>query len=126
MAGMTEPELTTTRDMDHQAEMAARAANELVRLKNGSEEVFSEISVTMLILERLLDENPSGAHAIHELVMVCHDSDHKPFGNLANILKDVSLVGPDDRVDDSTRNIVLSAVQIKMPILKLVNPIEGK
>lgn len=78
----------------------------MVTLKNGAVEAEPLVKVTMMSLGRLWDENPICAY---ELVMLCRDSNHKPFGNSDKILVELALV-QNGRVHDSIRNIVLSSV----------------
>lgn len=79
---------------------------EQVRLKNGAGESAPLVKVVMISLENLVVSNPIAAY---ELVEMCKDRTHKPFGNTSTVLKDLALIMDDDGVHDSIRNIVLSA-----------------
>lgn len=80
---------------------------ETVTLKNGTEEVKVLVQTTMMSLEHLVDTNPIAAC---ELVEMCKDASHKPFGNTNNILEDLGLVN-NGQVHTSIKNIVLSAFE---------------
>ena len=92
-----------------------------VWLKNGTEEVKMMIVFTMDLLRSLLHDNPI---AMYELVMVCRDSKHIPFGNTSEELQKLLLLQPDGRPHNSIRNIVLSAVMGDGLDMCLVNPID--
>lgn len=78
---------------------------EQVRLKNGAKEAEVIVKVVMISLDNLVVSNPVAAY---ELVEMCKDRTHKPFGNTSTVLKEFALI-TDDGVHDSIRNIVLSA-----------------
>ncbi len=79
-----------------------------VRLKNGSEEPNALVAVTMVSLDALLDGHPIAAY---DLVMMCRDSNYKPFGGNGKTLRDRALIDESGRVHDSIKNIVLSAAK---------------
>ena len=81
---------------------------EQIRLKNGSEEAKVLVTVTSINVNNLLKTNPI---AFFELVSLCRDPQHKPFGNTSQILADLSLMEPGGTVHQSIRNIVLSGSQ---------------
>ncbi len=79
---------------------------EMVKLKNGSEELKSLVAVVMASIKKL---NPLAAY---DLIMLCRDRDYRPWGEAGNILKSLCLVtqsGDQWHVHCSIRNIVLSA-----------------
>ena len=81
-----------------------------VELKNGSREVSQLIAVTMASLNRLLRDGL--AIVVYELVELCRDPKHKPWGQTGDDLKAVGLATCSNgewRVHNSIRNIVLSA-----------------
>lgn len=78
-----------------------------IELKNGTTEAEGLVSVTMMSLSHLIQENAMG---FYELVMKCRDRDHQFWGDIAKDLKNLGLVESDGRVHGSIRNIVLSAV----------------
>lgn len=80
---------------------------ETVKLKNGTEEVEVLVQTTMIALENVVNTNPIAAY---ELVELCKDASHKPFGNAGDILEDLSLVN-NGQVHTSIKNIVLSAFE---------------
>jgi len=80
----------------------------LIKLKNGIEEAESLITIVMMSLQKLFNENPM---AVYELVMKCRDNNHQYFGNMVEELKTLALVQSDGSVHNSIRNIVLSAVK---------------
>lgn len=77
------------------------------KLKNGSEEEAELVAVITAALETLWKEKPIAAY---ELVQLCKDSEHKLFGMAGQDLASAGLLEPGNRVHDSIRNIVLSAV----------------
>jgi hypothetical protein len=83
----------------------------LVQLKNGSEELDTLVTVTMVSLESLLQSAPI---VFYELVVLCRDSNHQLFGNAGERLEELGLVTLDGtgqaQVHGSIRNVVLSAV----------------
>lgn len=96
---------------------------EMVTLKNGMVETRVLVSTTMFVLGELFEKEPI---QLYELVQKCRNSAHKMFGNTAQALADLSLVGPgpEHRVHDSIRNIVLSASEGKGALdLTIVSPI---
>ncbi len=91
---------------------------ETVKLKNGTEEARPLVGVTMMSIRGLMgDLEHGGPIALYELVEICKDRDHKPFGNTGDKLAALSLATPiansDGRfqVHNSIKNIVLSAVE---------------
>lgn len=96
---------------------------ETVQLKNGAEEAVPLVNVTMMSLRKLFDELPI---VLYELVMLCRDSNHKPFGNCAKDLLDLNLIGPSNRPHNSIRNIVLSAVSGDGLDMTLGSPVATK
>ena len=94
-----------------------------VRLRNGSAEIGKLVPITMLSLQSLMRDKPM---VFYELVEVCKDRHHKPWGNLGHDLAEIGGVeqGSDGIiVHDSIRNIVLSAVTGEGLEMGLQNPI---
>lgn len=91
------------------------------KLKNGREEAVPLINVTMVSLQSLMEASPI---AFYELVEVCKDKDHKPFGNADVILKNLALMEPGGGIHGSIRNIILSAIDCEGLEMHLVNPVE--
>lgn len=84
---------------------------DMMKLKNGSEEVKPLVNVTMFSLDELIKTNPT---AFYDLVMLCRDDTYKPWGPNGKALKDRSLASEcegDWLVCNSIRNIVLSAAE---------------
>jgi|688.fasta_scaffold817402_3 hypothetical protein len=79
-----------------------------VTLKNGAEEALPLVTVTMMSLRTLMEQNPI---VFYELVTKCRDSNHRFFGNTGDSLKQLGLVQAGEHIHDSVRNIVLSAVK---------------
>lgn len=92
-----------------------------VKLKNGAEEVVPLINITMVSLQSLMT---SSHIALYELVEVCKDKNHKPFGNAEVILKELALMELDGTIHKSIENIVLSAIDGESFDMHLVNPVE--
>ena len=81
---------------------------ETVTLKNGAVEAKPLVAVTLMSLEHLINSDPI---AFYELVMVCRDKDHKPFGDTREKLETSGLwQAHEPRPHESIRNVVLSAV----------------
>ena len=100
------PEIPTNRPATgHQAR---NKTMETIKLKNGSEEAKGLVAVTSLRVGNLINTNPM---AFFELVRVCRDPSHRPFGNTAQVLSGFSLMEPGGTVPQSIRNIVLSGAQ---------------
>ncbi len=101
---------------------------ETVILKNGAEEAKPLVVVTMMVLNRLMDEGK--AMVVYELVELCKNPEHQPFGRTGEDLEKLSLASKNQRpatnlydVHGSTRNIVLSAVSGEGLDLCLVSPV---
>lgn len=80
---------------------------EMIKLKNGAEEVAAIVATVTMTLRKLFDTQPIIAY---ELVMLARDATHTPWGATLGELKRAGLVGPDGRMHTSIRNVVLSAV----------------
>jgi hypothetical protein len=91
----------------------------MVRLRNGSEEPEPLVVVTMMSLEKLMQEKPI---ALYELYQLCLNSGHKLFGNSEEDLGALSLV-MNGQVHNSIRNVVLSAFTGKGLEICLVSPV---
>lgn len=97
---------------------------ETVILKNGAEEASPLVVLTMMSLKSLMDRGE--AMALYELVELCKDPDHTPFGVTGETLQVLSLVSKTESgwwVHNSIRNIVLSAVSGEGLDLCLVSPV---
>jgi hypothetical protein len=81
-----------------------------VKLKNGTEEVGALVLTTTMSVNSLLERGL--AIPAYELVQLCRDGRHRPFGSCGETLEKLGLVqkGQDGSysVHDSIRNIVLS------------------
>jgi len=93
---------------------------ETKQLKNGSVEVTSLITVTLMSLNSLIKQDPI---SFYELVTKCRNREHTIFGNCGDILRDLQLIQSDNSVHDSIKNIVLSAVSGEGFEMILGNPI---
>lgn len=83
-------------------------ARKTVLLKNGVEEVSVFVSATMLVLNRLVEEEPVAAL---DLAMRCRDSDYEFFADNEEILRDRKLIEKHGTIHSSIRNVVLSAFE---------------
>lgn len=81
---------------------------EMVTLKDGSEIEGTLVKTTMITLAELLDQN---LPLIYELRERCRNPDHQFFGNYGQILQDYALVDPSGNVYDSTKRVVLNAIE---------------
>lgn len=81
---------------------------ETLKLRNGAEEAKPLVVVTQTILSNLMDNDPI---AFYELVMKARNPAHKIFGNVGEILRKRALLENGDRMHDSMRNIIVSAVE---------------
>lgn len=93
---------------------------ETVILKNNTEEAKVLVQATMVSLDDLVNTNPIAAY---ELVDLCKDASHKPFGNTGSILEDLSLVD-NGKVHEYIKNVVLSAFEGEGIDLHLTNPLK--
>lgn len=97
----------------------------MVTLKNGTSEVASLVAVTMQSINKLTEDG--FGVAVFELVTLCRDRNHVPFGNTGDKLKAFSLASENDgkwTVHDSIRNIVLSAASGEGMNVEVGNPIQ--
>lgn len=78
---------------------------ETVKLRNGAEEAKVAVITVMMAVNGL---DPITRY---ELVMKCRNCDHKLFGNTREKLQQLALVGPDGRVHETIRNIVVSSAE---------------
>lgn len=90
----------------------------IANLKNGAEEDGALVTVVMIGLENLMNSNPIAAC---ELVEMCKNNAHKPFGNAGAVLGELGLL-IDGTVHGSVRNIVLSAFEGEGLNMRLTNP----
>ena len=94
---------------------------ETVVLKNNQTELKVIVKTTMITLDRLINENPIAAY---ELVQMCKERDHKPFGNTGSILEGYGLLTSGE-IHNTIRNIVLSAFDGEGFDMYLTNPVKG-
>lgn len=95
----------------------------LVKLKNGQEEAEPLVAVAMQTLREIFTTKP--IH-FYELVTLCRNSSHKPFGKTGEDLYEMSLLQKDNSgyiVHDSVRNVVLSAVTGNDLEMQLTSPL---
>ena len=79
----------------------------LVKLKNDAVEPDVLVAAIRVALEEILEKHPI---AFYELVRVCRNPAHAPFGNAGDILKKFDLMEEGGTIHNSIRNVVLSAV----------------
>jgi len=92
----------------------------VIKLKNGSEEVEPMVKVTMMILHNLITESPI---LFYELVMKARDRAHEFFGTTGEELERRNLLEAGGSMHSSIRNIILSAVEGDMLEMKLGSPV---
>ena len=80
---------------------------DLVKLKNGTEELLPLVLTVSLSIKDLFATAPFAAY---DLVMMCRDKNYQPFGNNGDLLKELALVDSQTKVHASIQNIVLSGV----------------
>lgn len=88
-------------------------------LHNGAEEQDQLVSATWLHLLALMGDHPV---AFYELVLLARDPDHILFGNAGEKLVECDLIGPDNKMHASVRNITLSSVTGDGPDMQLRFP----
>jgi hypothetical protein len=91
-----------------------------VILKDGSEMMTSMVTVSMMSLRSLLDQDPI---AFYELVMICRNPEHRLFGKTDTVLRSLALLESDNRPHDMLRRIVINAVEGDDMEMKLVSPV---
>ena len=94
-----------------------------VKLKNGSTEALSLVSVMSACISKMLEEAPI---VLYELVEICRNKNHKCFGNTAEELKELGLLQSDGTVHSSIQNIVLSSASGTGIGMSFINPIESE
>lgn len=96
-----------------------------VRLRNGAEEHKQLVALIGQRLQRLLNEGK--AMVLYELVELCRNRDHTPFGQTGEDLQQLDLARrqTDGRwwVHESIRNIVCSAVRGEELAMTIGNPV---
>lgn len=95
---------------------------DVVKLKNGSEEVKPLVMATMMSIRELMAGLP-GALDAYALVELCRDRNHKMFGNSLENLQKLGLIEASGNVHDSVRNVVLSAAVGEGADMYFGNPI---
>lgn len=90
-------------------------------LKNGTEEVKSIVTATMMTLENLVEIHPIAAYELNE---ICKNPGHKLFGNAEDILNKFGLMDSNGKIHSSIKNVVLSAFEGKELEIHLTNPIK--
>lgn len=93
-----------------------------VVLRHGGEANKGAVTAIMLNLEFCMDRNPI---ALYELVQVCQDASHVPFGNTGAVLAERSLLDNNGQPHDLVRDVVLSAVRGDGMGLHLGSPFAG-
>ena len=93
-----------------------------VILRHGGETPQAAVQTIMLNLRVLLDEQPI---AFYELVQVCRNRDHVPFGDTAEVLTGRGLLERDGRPHRVVRDVVLSAARGEEADLHLGSPLAG-
>ena len=91
-----------------------------VQLKNGTEEAKPAVMATMLSLEHLASNDPT---VLYDLLMRCQDRDYQWFGDNQATAEKLSLMLPNNHIDDTVKNIVLSAVTENGLDISLGNPV---
>lgn len=94
-----------------------------ITLKNGAQEVRQLVAITMMSLRKLFDDDPMVAY---DLIMLCRNSDYRPFGSAPDKLAALRLASPMGigmTVHESIRNIVLSAATGEGMDIGIENPI---
>ena len=94
----------------------------VARLRNGATEHAAHAGLIIEVIYKLLDD-PKSPMAAWDLARMCVDPGYEPFGNNAQVLKDVKLLEPNGKPHDSVRNIVVSMVEGTGLDMKLVHPI---
>jgi len=98
---------------------------ETVILKNGTEEVAQLVATIMHTLREMEGDMANGGPiCIYELVQMCRDRNHKPFGTSGEKLERLNLING-GQVHDSIRNIVLSAIEGDGLDVTLGDPVKG-
>lgn len=92
---------------------------ETITLKNGAEEVKPFVAVTIMALNRLFDEQPL---ALYDLLELAKDPGYPVFEASRKRLREDMLLSGDGKLDDSTRNVVLSAVSFDSDKIKISSP----
>jgi len=94
-----------------------------VMLKNGTEACLPLVTVTMFSLNKLIEDGK--IIVVHELVQLCRNHDHVPWGKTGEDLKALSLVENRDgwHVHDGIRDIVLSAANGEGLGMSIGNPV---
>lgn len=105
-----------------------RKGTQLVTLKNGAEEVLALVTVTMASLDAISRQGKGVV--VFELVELCRNPNHKPWGDTGDELKEWKLATCDIEgrweVHDSIRNIVLSAAKGEGLDMEIGNPVKAK
>lgn len=92
-----------------------------LKLKNGGVELDVVIAAMTMSMETLLAETPI---AFFDLVMKARDDTYELFGNSQSILEKASLLEPNGKMRQDTRNIVLSSVKGNEGEMHMVDPID--
>lgn len=103
--------------------------NRVCKLKNGTEEVSALVAITMLTIRGIWNNlSQGGPIAFYELVQICKDNDHEPFGDMGELLCKSGLVtrfaAGTFEVSTSIKNIVLSAAEGEGFDIQLVDPVD--
>jgi hypothetical protein len=81
----------------------------LSTLPDGTTVPTVTLRTTMMSLRRLCETNPVAAY---ELVEICRDPGHEPFGDTGEVLQRLGLVHANGRVHDDTRAVVLASMSV--------------
>jgi len=95
---------------------------QIVNLRTGQPTPDVLVRTVTLSLRQLMADDPI---ALFELVEICRDPAHEPFGLTGPHLRAMGMLGSDGRVHDATREIVLASVEGDGFDLRLVNPVAG-
>ncbi len=105
---------------------------ETVKLRNGTEEARPLVAVVRMSLEKLLKDKPI---VLYELVEICRDPKHVPWGIAGDDLVALNLIGRTQErpqlgpvevrytVHQSIRNIVLACVEGEDMDMRSVSPV---
>lgn len=97
---------------------------EMLALKNGSSEPKPAVVATMMSLRGLWEKGIPGMCAVSDLYERCKDPKHRIANGELKALTDLALIGPDGRVHDTIKNVVLSAISGKSFNIKMGSPLK--
>lgn len=88
-------------------------------LRNGRDVPGPVVRVTVLSMERLLENNPV---AFVEAVEVARDPSHRPWGQTGKVLAGAGLTGAGGRMHGAMRDVILACTEGDGAGLRLVSP----